>query len=357
MRGGSDALRQPLPAPDLPAVFAAGTASFAAAILARAVLECDVAVAANRLHIRFSDARLADALMGAFNYRRLERGGAPDLTILVWDSPVEQWVAPLLELIGPGSPHAGAMSFSAAGVVLHLRSWPAPTLQAIDMERRIGLYWTAAAMPIASGDRCRPFLPILHWLLADGPWQFVHASAVGYESGGVLLAGKGGSGKSTTALACARAGWRYAGDDFVLVDDAPEPRIDAIYSSARLRPDMTRHFPELARLRVVPNGAGDTDKHDFLLAQAVAMSAFSGFPLRAILVPRVGAAATALRPASRAEALRALAPSTLAHLKDVRRVFDKIARLAAAVPCFRLDLGPELDAIPAAIAQAVGIVR
>ncbi|MGC4005481.1 MAG: hypothetical protein QM811_21135 [Pirellulales bacterium] len=36
--------------------------------------------------------------------------------------------------------------------------------------------------------------------------------------GFTLLAGEGHSGKTTAALACAKAGWRYAGDDFVAVN-------------------------------------------------------------------------------------------------------------------------------------------
>jgi len=343
-------------APDLRALMAEAVASFAAATRTRPPADQDVAVAGRRVRLRFAGTRLADALTGAFSYCRLPPGGPPDLTVLAWEAPTEPWAQAALAMVEPGSADRGALSLTDGDVTMLVRGWPTPTLLAIDLQQGLAFKWSAAGAPIAAGDRCRPFLPIFSWWLTRSTWQLVHASAVGGAAGGVLIAGKGGSGKSTTALACARAGWRYAGDDFVLVDDAAAPRVEPLYSSARLRPDMAAHFPELAPLRLDPGTAHDSEKHDFLLARAVAQPAFAGFAVRAILVPRiVDATATAARPASRAEALRALAPSTLGHIKgDARRNFAKIARLAAAVPCFALELGRDLDAIPAVIAAATG---
>ena len=41
--------------------------------------------------------------------------------------------------------------------------------------------------------------------MSDRNLQYVHAGAVGNKNGGILLVGKGGSGKSSTALACLKS--------------------------------------------------------------------------------------------------------------------------------------------------------
>ena len=81
-------------------------------------------------------------------------------------------------------------------------------------------------------NRCRPFTPV-RWATA---------------SGGVLIAGKSGSGKSTTTLACLTSGLLYAGDDYVLADVAAEPYVHSLYSTAKLVPDNCDRFPQLRPL-------------------------------------------------------------------------------------------------------------
>jgi len=340
--------------PDLPSAIAAGAARFHAAATA-GTADGDVAVIDRRLRIRCASPALVAASFDAFRHRRLAGTDEPDLTILAWASQPEPWAAPMIARAAAVHPQPAAVTLLAGAVTALVQGPPAPSIQAIDLQHRIALSWTADDRPVAAWERCRPFAPIIQWWLADTPWQMVHGAAVAREDGGILLAGPGGAGKSTAALACLRAGWRYAGDDFVPIAAEPVPRVDAIFASARLRPDMADRFPELAALRIAPDPAAGDLTHDYLLADAV--SAFAGFPVRAILLPRVsGARGTTVHAASRGEALRALAPSTLGLLKgDTRRSFDKVARFAESVPCFRLMLGSDIDDIPAAIDRAIDL--
>ena len=71
-------------------------------------------------------------------------------------------------------------------------------------------------------------------------------------------------------------------------------------------------------------------------------------PVRAIALPIiVDAARSRLSAASRAEALRRLAPSTLMQMPfgATPERFAKLARLATSVPAFRLELGRDIDGI------------
>ena len=65
------------------------------------------------------------------------------------------------------------------------------------------------------------------------------------------------------------------------------------------------------------------------------------FPLRAIVLPRVtGASEVGMTRASAAEALRALAPSTIVELRSGgREAFAHLAALVREVPVYRMDVG------------------
>ena len=58
-----------------------------------------------------------------------------------------------------------------------------------------------------------PFRTILRWWGDDSALVPMHASAVAIGDEGVIIAGASGSGKSTTSLARAAAGWQLIADD------------------------------------------------------------------------------------------------------------------------------------------------
>jgi len=75
-----------------------------------------------------------------------------------------------------------------------------------------------------------------------------------------------------------------------------------------------------------------------------------GFPLRAVLVPRIRGSEPKVVPAPPAEALRALAPSTLLQLHPARpEALAGMARLLQRVPAYTLDIGGPVELIPPAI--------
>ena len=75
--------------------------------------------------------------------------------------------------------------------------------------------------------------------------------------------------------------------------------------------------------------------------------------LKAIFVPEIsGQPNTTIEPISPAVALRALAPSTLVQLAANKRVaFQSLGQLVRRLPCYRLSLGTNVEAIPAVVAH------
>ncbi len=159
----------------------------------------------------------------------------------------------------------------------------------IDTARRALNYRAPERLPW--WERAAPLRIALYWALGGADRHLLHAGAVGDERGGVLLAGSARSGKTTVALAAADAGLGYLGDDHVLLDTAGGARrAHSIYKTASVRV------------------ATDTGEKALLdMAGRVRES----LPVRAIVVPRVQGGTTRVRRVSGADALRALAPTTV----------------------------------------------
>ena len=198
-----------------------------------------------------------------------------------------------------------------------------------------------------------PFRFLLHeWFAARG-LQYVHGAAVGTEKGGVLLVGKGGSGKSTTALLCASAGMQYAGDDYCLIDPA-RAWAHSLYNTGKLKgsEDYAR-LPELKGLSTNPDSfeRGGDGKGVYFLDEIWPDRVVADMPLRAIVVPRItGQTATRIEPCSAFDALVAMLPSTVAQLPAATNEdCDRMVALAEKLPAYLLHLGTDTRGISAAL--------
>ena len=171
-----------------------------------------------------------------------------------------------------------------------------------------------------------------------------------------MLAGKSGSGKSTTALACLDSldsKLLYASDDYCLLATEPAPYVYSLYNSAKLDVEhLSRRVPHLRSLISNPEEL-ETEKALFFVSQHQKEKITTGFPLRAILLPHVtGRLESTLAPASPIAALKALAPSSIFQLSGAGQAdFQAMAKLVKQVPCYRLELGTELARIPEIILE------
>jgi hypothetical protein len=224
-----------------------------------------------------------------------------------------------------------------------------PVLFALDRPARRGLVW------LPSGDapawvRSRPALSLIQAFAVDTPWTALHGGAVGRGGRFALLAGKGRSGKTTAALACARAGWDYAGDDYVFVESG-SLRVAPLYCSARLRLDVTEPFRDLIGTRAPVADVDGEARHELSLAGFG--ERLRGGQLAALFLPRRrGATLPEFTPARRSDAFQALLTATTIELPGWPKLTtEKIMAVISALPVFFVDTGADPDAIPAAFAD------
>jgi|GEM_PF-198450 len=324
------------------------------------------AVAGETLAIRCAGASQTAELRRAFQHLKSPQQDArPGLTISAWNNGVvpagpflESTLARLYEnwsiLCGP---RGEVVDFDCDEIAVIYHPGP-DVLSVLDRANGNAFYLLREDAPLPFWELSSPFRHILHpWFSTRGV-QYTHAGAVGGRRGGVLLAGKGGSGKSTTSLLCASAGMLYAADDYCLTRPG-DATVFSLYGTAKLKgPEDLERLPEMAGRSFNEDSFehGGVGKGTFNLSDLWPERMASGFPLRAILLPTViDGTESRLEPCSPADALLALAPSTLAQL-PFSGVADskRLAELADNVPAYRLYLGSDLAQIPKLIGELVG---
>ena len=205
---------------------------------------------------------------------------------------------------------------------------------------------------LAAWELAAPIKSVIHGICTGTPLQLIHAGGVGRSDGGVLLLGPGGSGKSTTALACLGSKLGYTADDYCLVETNPQPMAYQLYTTAKLRPENIHRF-ESMRPRFKRNDDRLGDKPTIFLNEEDNFTNLRSFPIRALVLPKVtGLLETSWQRCSAASAWRALAPNTIAQLPLCgNETFAKITSLTRTVPAYEMHVGTDLSKISVCIEE------
>jgi hypothetical protein len=300
-------------------------------------------VAGHLLRVRLAGDALAPLIIPPLEHLKASSSRAePELTICAWDPETTGVSAPDCPWdTGDGGDQAKISVRNWEGVEFALFKGSGE-LNVLDRRRRLGFHCVNRAAAIFSG----PLLIQIHWWLSEFGLHCIHAGAVGFKEGGAILAGRGGSGKSTSALCCLDSNLGYVADDHSLLSAGAAPYVHSLYSSGKLTPSQLDKLSFLKPLADSPKGVA-ADKTIIFLAQRARQKLLPGFPVRMVLVPRiVGGSTTTAVPIPPVEAVKALAPSTLFQLIGAgQKDFRAMAELVQKVPCYRLELGTDLSAI------------
>jgi hypothetical protein len=308
-----------------------------------ALFEAGYVLAGRPVRLRIVGHRLARQVARPFAHLRTSTPGSPELTVDLYGGWLGEPAFPAGPMLVPGS---GVLASSVGGRMLAyerpdsllvLDRWDGHLVGRID-----------PGGPRAGRERARPLsLPLAVWC-GDREVQVVHAGLVAREGQGVLLGGASRAGKSTAALACAVAGFDFLGDDCVALGPGAAGTFEghSLYSSAGLDPCQLAWFPALTGGAMDP-APGDDEKAIVFVSE-VFPGAPRMAPIRLLVLPRiVMAGPLTVRAATKAEALLALAPSSLIkRAVPARPALRGLARLVERVPCYWLDVDTRLDGIP-----------
>ncbi|HXO55172.1 MAG TPA: hypothetical protein VN866_01355, partial [Mycobacterium sp.] len=196
-------------------------------------------------------------------------------------------------------------------------------------------------------DRGAPLRSLVHRWLSELGVRVVHAGAVATAAGAALLVGGGGTGKSTTSLACRESGLDFLGDDYVAIELEPM-QVHSLYCSAKI--SWKHPAPVASGLTAVNRDRSDEKALFFLPDRAIAIA-----PIRAIIAPRVVVgSASRLNPISAGQALAAFAPSSVLQLPgDPGPTLADLRTLCNQVPAFELLLGSDIEVVGELVEQAL----
>lgn len=350
-------------AADRVAFFQAAAEGFRRAERAVGIVEKRYRIAGGNVRLRFAGPALVPVIDPALAHLAAADDAAPDYTIELFDSastgtPMPLLVRSLIDLLRLRwwehlhnrreikGYHGGSVQ-----AAFHLGP---DILSVLDSATSHAVYWVDDAGDIPYYERGYPITNLLNWWLGQRGRVVVHAAAIGHATGGVLLPGKGGSGKSTTALACTASDLGIVGDDYCAVEPATS-RVHSLYNTVKLKGDedverFAHLEPFICNVERVGEG-DDRERSMVFLHRHFPGKMLAGMPLKAILVPRVtGRPETTIVPASAAAALKALAPSTIFQLAgNERPAFQALVQLVRSVPCFEIGLGTAIAEIPGTI--------
>ena len=320
----------------------------AAAAAGGAILR-DFVIGGFRARLAFAGPALVSRITPAVAHLARPLAEAPAVTVHLWDSASTGTTMPPPAWEAADFVARGQIRGYGEGRILAAFHHGSTALSMLDVEASMGLFWARDATTLPDYERAAPLRALLGWWIERRGGHLVHAAAVGTANAGVLIAGRGGSGKSTTALLCADAGFHYLGDDYVLLDSGPPPVVHSVYRSAKLDATQAGRLSRLAPLIANPDRAPGDKALVFVDAEFAPCA--ESLPLRAILLPRVtGRPRTTVRRVSPAAALIGLAPSTIFQQPGAGAgALAFLGEFVQRLPAYALDLGTDLAEIPRVI--------
>ena len=299
------------------------------------------------LCLQFAGPALISPITTALAHLAIDPVASPSLTISLWDSASTRVRIPPF----PWRPE----NYLEYGLVdgfctERIKTICQSALQLIDLDLNRAVYWVPDASQMPYHHSTTPLRTIFHWWLSEQRRFIIHAAAVGLPEGGVLITGRGGAGKSTTALASIDYGLKYVSDENCIISTGESPRAYSLYSSGSLEAEDVDRLPSLLPCLSNREKLGE-EKAVYFLSPRYRQNLCETFPVRAVFVPRVsGKRTTSILKRSPTQTLLALAPGSIFQLPGAGRdSFRAMADLVRQVPCYTLEVGTDLQEIPRVI--------
>lgn len=322
-------------------------AAFGAASRRVEVSERWYRIAGRVVRVRIAGPMLAVELQKSARHLRIEPSAeSPYLSIDAWHA-AETGIELPADPLPPGVGDYGILTTSAdrrhvAEQRRHAMTW-------LDRHSGHAVSCVTTVTQLHLDERARPFHRALSLRLGEDGVQFIHSGLVRHDGRGALLAGMGGSGKSTTSICCLLGGLGYLGDDFVGLEQTGKGRFagHSLYGAALISLSHLQRFPALSAACVRGHHLHE-EKSIAWLGEIAGARFEATTTIDAIVLPklRLGNEDTTFEPATRRESLLALAPSSMLYLPAARpRAMDRLGALIESVPGFRLLLGRDVSRI------------
>jgi hypothetical protein len=300
--------------------------------------------------LRFAGSALSDPLLPALAHLRTKPREEAALVVRVWDSESTSSPAPRPTWeLDDFREHGVIRGYFGEGFYT-VYEWGPRALNVVDANRGEAFFWLRTAEQLGLPERGAPLRTLFNLWLSGEEVQLVHGGAIGHTEGCVLLVGRSGSGKTSTALSCLESDMGHIGEDYCLVAEGKPPVVASLYNSAKVEAEAIERLPD-ARSLVASMPVKEGDKALLDIHRNRPGKMMRSAPLRAVLLPRItGRPETVVEPSSAGAAMAAVAPSTMLQLPgNGAQAMRLLSSVVTSVPCLRLDVGTDPALIPPAI--------
>ncbi len=297
-------------------------------------------IAGMRICLSFAGNQLISVFTPALAHLRIDEPTSIDAKICLWDSESTE-----VEMLPPPCEWS---DFTDRGDIWGFNSqriktafhWGEFSVNVMDKQSNTAVYWVETRKKIPYWVFAAPLRSIFHWLMESIDAQLLHAAAVGTENGAVLLTGKGGVGKSSTALRCLENGFYFLGDDYVIVKKDPKPKVYSLYCSAKVNMEDVEKFPFYQKY-INPLRSPKQEKAVISLFPHFQDKIVKEMPLNYVFFPEIAdSEKTAYDSISSLALKRAMAFTTMCQLPySGKHTHDFINSFCDALPGYRLQLG------------------
>ena len=299
-----------------------------------------VNICGQNIDLRFPEEILAQGGRSSVEGFVTREEGPPDATFLYWYDRCDAYLP-----AGEGDFSSVWQSRDATGT-LRIGT-DDDSLVGCDFLRQ--RYYFARPKPAHSGYmRSRHIMvnAFARWAHANGKLLF-HAAAVGTGGKGVLIVGRGGSGKSTFAVSCLAEGLDFVSDDYTLITAQGPLRAMPLYTIVALREDMYQKFPQLGTPILEEDGSFRGGKPQF---QVSPERLCPHLDIHAIIMPRIeGASEPSIAPVHPGKVMTQLIHSTITQIESRRdtALIQQMARRLAGLPVYEMSMSTHLTRNPA----------
>lgn len=319
------------------------------------VLECHLQLAGTVIRLVYAGATLHRHFSAALAHLEVEPQRPADMTFHIWDSSSTGVTMPPPPFPQDRLTDRGDIWGMNSPRIRAAFHWIECSVNLMDLQRNEAVFWVRNEETLPYWCKASPLRTLFHWWMEHNGCQLLHAAAVGDADGAILITGRGGVGKSTTALSCLAQGMTYLADDYLVVGLEPEPRVYSLYATAKLEPEQLTRFPSFSPL--LTNQAYLAEEKAVLQLWPVRREQLAhSLPLKAVLAPCFAdSEQTCFRSIGRAQLRNAAAFTTLSQLpyagKATYRFIDK---MLDNVPGLEIALGKNLAEVCSAIS---GLLR
>ena len=321
---------------------------------------CESFISINGLKIKlcFAGRAVYPCIMPAFDHLICEAADKTTFTVNIWDSRSTG-------IVLPDSPWSGDMSQITDKILMfnqdpvHMLYNPASKVYSlVNTETRTAYYHVPDAGLIPYYERGSPLRMILHWCLEQNGIHLIHSASVGTGGKGVLLIGRGRSGKSTTSLISLINGLDFIGDDYIAVSKNPHPLALSIYNSVEVNSDMLDKIPELQDQVINPERTGP-EKALIFLNRSFSKNIVRQLRIKAIVMPVVSGKSTSrIYNIPSMKAFTELASSTIFQMPGSgKALLGGLKHIVDDLPVFAMDLSNDFSEITDTLRMFIGSLK